>query len=435
MKNLRYYLKKLKRLLKAYNMSNKNIISLVFILFIFGFITSCSEESVIYSEVEISEDTVRTFSLPSNRSKVFQSFPKVGIDSKLYFGEVKGNKNRFSLLQLTLFSGNLPPTEMSDLLADSIQIDSAMVYFETSDSLDLANFSLHAILTDQESIFDEDSTNYYNLDEYYDFENNSLQISEAIINSENILAPDTTGFDTLKFMIQDENLETFKENFLDTSSNPARTLMIREDGHFLNSLFTLESHQSNNSPKMRVWYKAFVNETTTLDTFITFFSFEDVSIIEPPEIDEDDPNFITLNSGSGLRSIVEYDLTYLDSLPRNAIVKDANLILDFESSNLLEDENFRVVVAALQDSISDWNFISPTDEDFEYQSYSVNANFVVSQNQDNFQLKIPIEAFLQGYKNGLFTVDELLLYSANTNSPFDKVRLNLNSIEVLYVEP
>ena len=144
---------------------------------------------------------------------------------------------------------------------------------------------------------------------------------------------------------------------------------------------------------------------------------------------------ITLNSGSGLRSIVEYDLTYLDSLPRNAIVKDANLILDFESSNLLEDENFRVVVAALQDSISDWNFISPTDEDFEYQSYIVNANFVVSQNQDNFQLKIPIEAFLQGYKNGLFTVDELLLYSANTNSPFDKVRLNLNSIEVLYVEP
>lgn len=416
-------------------MFNKNIISFIFIIIISGFISSCSEESIIYTEIDNSDDTVRTFSLPSSRSKVFQSFPKLGVDSKLYFGEVKGNKNRFSLLQLTLFSGNLPPTEMSDLLADSIQIDSAMVYFETTDSLDLANFSLHAILTDQESIFDEDSTNFYNVDDYYDFENNSLQISEAIINSENVLSPDTTGFDTLKFMILDENLETFKDNFLDTSSNPARTLMIREDGHFLNNLFTLESHQSNNSPKMRVWYKAVIDETTTLDTFITFFSFEDVSIIEPPEIAEDDPNFITLNSGSGLRSIVEYDLTYLDSLPRNAIIKDANLILDIESSNLIEDESFRIVVAALQDSITDWNFVSPTDENFEYQAYSVNGNFIVSQNRNDLQVKIPIEAFLQGYKNGLFTVDELLLYSANTNSPFNKVRLNPNSIEVLYVEP
>ena len=33
-----------------------------------------------------------------------------------------------------------------------------------------------------------------------------------------------------------------------------------------------------------------------------------------------------------------------------------------------------------------------------------------------------------------YSADDLL-YSANTNSPFDKVRLNLNSIEVLYVEP
>ena len=122
-------------------------------------------------------------------------------------------------------------------------------------------------------------------------------------------------------------------------------------------------------------------------------------------------------------------------MPRNAIIKDANLILDIESSNLIEDESFRIVVAALQDSITDWNFVSPTDENFEYQAYSVNGNFIVSQDRNDLQVKIPIEAFLQGYKNGLFTVDELLLYSANTNSPFDKVRLNPNSIEVLYVEP
>ena len=64
-------------------MFNKNIISFIFVIIISGFISSCSEESIIYTEIDNSDDTVRTFSLPSSRSKVFQSFPKVGVDLSL----------------------------------------------------------------------------------------------------------------------------------------------------------------------------------------------------------------------------------------------------------------------------------------------------------------------------------------------------------------
>ncbi|GIR18833.1 MAG: hypothetical protein CM15mP33_03550 [Candidatus Neomarinimicrobiota bacterium] len=52
-----------------------------------------------------------------------------------------------------------------------------------------------------------------------------------------------------------------------------------------------------NGPKMRVWFKAFVDEETTLDTFITFFSQADISVFAPPVIEDDDFNYISLNSG------------------------------------------------------------------------------------------------------------------------------------------
>ncbi len=47
-----------------------------------------------------------------------------------------------------------------------------------------------------------------------------------------------------------------------------------------------------------------MDEQTTLDTFITFFSQADISVFVPPAIEDNDFNYITLNSGSGLRSIL-----------------------------------------------------------------------------------------------------------------------------------
>ncbi len=114
-----------------------------------------------------------------------------------------------------------------------------------------------------------------------------------------------------------------------------------------------------NGPKMRVWYKAAIDEQTTLDTFITFFSQKDVNVFSPPAINDEDFNYISLNSGSGLRSIIEFDLNLLDTLSRNELFKNSNLILDVENSNLNEDDEFFVIVSALQDSVSKLGFSSP----------------------------------------------------------------------------
>ena len=118
------------------------------------------------------------------------------------------------------------------------------------------------------------------------------------------------------------------------------------------------------------------------------------------------------------------------------LFKNSNLILDVENSNLNEDDEFYIIVSALQDSVQNWGFSTPfVENEEELETISSDANFIISRKIEDNQVRVPIQAFLQGYKNGLFQHNELMLYSAPVNSPFDKVRLNFNAIEVMYVEP
>ena len=398
------------------------------------FFTACSEETIVYSEIENPNYTINTLTLPLDQNKVFQVSPTaLGGGGKFYFGDVKGSENLFTLFSLTLFSGSLPPTSLFDLLADSIQVDSALVYMQTADSLNsTSNLSLYSILATEDSIFSEDSTSYYTLDNYLDFESNSRLLHQIpLVNIE----PDSAGYDTLNFLFKDENLELLKEFFLDTTTYPARTLMLKDDG--LDELFTIESDESSYQPRMRVWYKATVNDTTMIDTSILFFGDRGLSIFSPPELEEEDKDYITLNSGSGLQSLLRYDLDIINDLERNSIVKNANLVLNIESSNLEEGDEFYIVVAALADSVENWDFTTflSDDESLSDSVYAVDPNFIISRKIEDGKVEIPIQAFLQSYKNDLISNHGLMLYSGPVNSPFDKVRLDMDSVEVLYVKP
>ena len=105
------------------------------LLILMIFIMSCSEETIIYDEIENKDSTIQTSTLPQTNSKLFQAYPQFSTRDKLFFGGVKESENLYSLVQMTLFSGNIPPVSLVDLLADSIQVDSAMVFFQTEDSL------------------------------------------------------------------------------------------------------------------------------------------------------------------------------------------------------------------------------------------------------------------------------------------------------------
>ena len=416
----------------------------LFIFFIY-FLISCTEETIVYSELENNDSTIRTASLPVTNYKLFQTFPSFGYKDKLYFGSIKDSENLYSLVQMTLFSGNIPPVSLVDLLADSIQVDSAMVFFQTEDSLSTSfDLGLFSITSESDSIF-SDSLNYYTQDNFIDFETNSIKLNEINISPESFTA-DSTGLDTVKFMFNDENgtLENLKEYFLNSEAYPGRTFMLKDTSSSLSELFTLESNDSSNGPKMRVWYKAFIDEQTTLDTFVTFFSQSDISVFSPPATSVEDTGNISLNSGSGIRSIIEFDLGIIDSLSRNELFKNSNLVLDVTNSNLTEDDEFYIIVTALRDSVQNWNFTSvfdsnegENDEDSSESedNYLIDSNFIISRQIEDGSVEIPLQGFLQGYKNGIFQFNELLLYSAPVNSPFDKAVLDLNQIEIMYVEP
>ena len=180
---------------------NKILIAVIFVV-------SCSEETILYNEIENSEGTIKTASLPQTNNKLFQSFPSFSSNSKLHFGNVKDSENLFSLVQMTLFSGNIPPVSLVDLLADSIQVDSAMVFFQTSDSLQTDfTLGLYSIIADDDNVF-SDSLNYYTQDNFIDFENNSMLLNTLNLSSE-IVVPDSTGPDSIKFMFESdsENLD------------------------------------------------------------------------------------------------------------------------------------------------------------------------------------------------------------------------------------
>lgn len=395
-------------------------------------LVSCNEEAIIYDKINTEYESIYTESLPITNFKTVQEFPIRPPNSKLYFGDIKESENIFSLVQMTLFSGYLPPTNLMDILADSISVDSVVVYFFTQDSLDVddVDLSLYSVLAEESDLFSSDSTNYYTLDNYIDFEQNSVLLNDISLSS---IYPDSLGYDTLKFIFKDEKLQKLKDNFFDTDNNTARTFLLKTSDQ-LNELFSIEGASSYAAPKMRVWYTAAIDESTALDTFATFFSESDVSIFNPLSVNNDDLNFISINSGSGLKSIIEFDFSLIDSLARNELIKSSNLRLSIQSSNLTEDDNFFVVASALNDSITEWNYSTFTEND-SISNIVIDSNFAISRKINDGSVEIPIQSFLNGYKNGLFKNNQLMIFSSSANSPFDKVLLNPEPIELIYVKP
>ena len=60
-------------------------ISSIKLLFIsIFFIFSCSEETIIYDEIENKESTIQSALLPQTNNKLFQSFPQFNTRDKLW---------------------------------------------------------------------------------------------------------------------------------------------------------------------------------------------------------------------------------------------------------------------------------------------------------------------------------------------------------------
>ena len=65
------------------------------LLILMIFITSCSEETIIYDEIENKDSTIQTSTLPQTNSKLFQTYPQFSTRDKLFFGSIKDSENLY----------------------------------------------------------------------------------------------------------------------------------------------------------------------------------------------------------------------------------------------------------------------------------------------------------------------------------------------------
>ena len=82
------------------------------------FLISCSEETILYNEIENSEGTIKTTSLPQTNNKLFQSFPSFSSNSKLEHKDLTDENSSLSFILTTL--KRILKSIVSRLLADSI---------------------------------------------------------------------------------------------------------------------------------------------------------------------------------------------------------------------------------------------------------------------------------------------------------------------------
>ena len=65
----------------------KNILFVLFFIMI-----SCSEETILYDEIDNPEYTINTLTLPLDKEKAFQTQPSgLGTSTKLFFGNLKSD--------------------------------------------------------------------------------------------------------------------------------------------------------------------------------------------------------------------------------------------------------------------------------------------------------------------------------------------------------
>ena len=91
----------------------------------------------------------------------------------------------------------------------------------------------------------------------------------------------------------------------------------------------------NTSPSLSIFFKYILNDSTVIDTFNVHNATEDLAILKPPSLDENDTSYLSVSLAKGLKSLFAID-TKEWQLPKGSVIRKAELLLssvDNDSSN------------------------------------------------------------------------------------------------------
>ena len=353
--------------------------------------TSCMEEPL---KTDLSETNLNleTQVLYDIEGVTYQVPPIIGSKAKLYLGTDDEFVYKVVLLKSSFYSFESSAWTLSSFLDTTVKIDSAFFTIRVAkDTLETpATFSMYYFPSvGLDSIFSESQSHYLN------FTDTEIAEGEFVSTAteESIEVDSTTTNYTVKFPA----VSLFDSTFADTSLNYS-LMIIQENGNDeLQSFYSREYDYSNSlTPKLEIYFRQFnypdsadTSGDVSIDTLSrSFLVSQDLSIIVPPDLTEQDTSFISISRGKGLRSIIKMD--FLDSLqlPKQTSFDKAELTLF-----MIPDTNissFSIWAVPLNDTI-----ILPAFEILDEDDYNVHASLFSSGSVQDSKVVFNIKNFLQ----------------------------------------
>ncbi len=296
------------------------------------------------------------------------------------------------------------------LLDSTVTIDSLVFSFTATEDILPTNsqFQLSYFPAGGDSVFSETESNYKNIT--VDDVANAVAIDTSVFMQE---VPDSTEIVYPKLSFTINNKDDIINFLADTSDIKNRTFMLKNIDP-INDIVSIRSRETVDYPIINVYYRS---KEDTLSN--VFFPLKDLTIVEPRPVTESDMNNISVGRATGLKSIIQFDLSEIPIDSTAMVIKSAELI--FDSIQEISLDNYEIIATILEDSISISDYWE-IDED----QYAIEQNALMTGTFENNQMKIELRSYLQGLNTGSYNNFGMKLYGSASSDPFQTVNLILD---------
>ena len=346
-------------------MTSSVILKILWIGLVSAFITGCMEDPL---HADLSQDglELEIRELFDIEGVTYQVPPAIGNKTKLHLGNDEDYLYKALLFKTSFISYESSLWTLSSFLDSTITIDSAFFTVGISkDTLETpASFSMYYFpLIELDSIFSETKSHYLN------FTDSEIDMGEFVSNAleESVEVDTVTTIYRIRFPA--ENL--FDSTFADTSLNYTLMLKLNNPNEELFAFYSREYDYSNDlTAKLEVYFRQFINpdsadtsQDISIDTlFKSFLTTQDLSIMVPPALTQEDTSYITIGRGKGLRSLIKLDFLDTLQLPKQTTFDKVQLTL-----HIVPDTNissFSIWAVALKDTFELSSFESLEEDDY-----------------------------------------------------------------------
>lgn len=409
-------------------MKSSSIFKFLGIGLICAFYISCMDEP-LHADLSTGHIELDVQELYGIDGFSYQVPPIIGSKTKLHLGIDEGYTYKALLFKTSFLSYESFYWTLSSFLDSTVKIDSSFFTVNIhKDTLETpATFALYYFPQNTvDSIFSESETHYLN------FTDNEISSGAFVANGvEESYVVDTI---TTKYRVSFPVDQLFDSTFADTALNYTLMLTLPEGNDELHSFYSREYDYTNElTPKLEVYFRMFTypdsadtSQNVSIDTLSrTFYVTQDLSIMIPPAVTDQDTSFITIGRGKGLRSLIKMDFLDTLQLPKQTSFDKAELTF-----HIVPDSNissFSIWAAALTDTVSLTGF-----ETYDKDEFSVDGSMYTSGSVLNNKVVFNIKNFLQNqYFENIENLGLKLYANINNNLQTD-VHFYLSDHDSLY---